>query len=165
MNVKISVKKLHRMEEMYKNRIKANRRTYRAEVLGWRTENEALKKKVAETFNVTHECKEKMAEADASLNRMDERIQAYQKEADEYKRDIEILSHQLNHTRQVSDNWSKRFVESSDKCKALELEVKELKKLFEEKVHSHLQQLAEINELKKDRKDWEDAARSAADNL
>ena len=158
MNVKISVKKLFNMEQMYLNRIESNKRRYRREVRGWEHENQRLKDNLtlqkAEIFRL----KEDIKEAEASLKRGDERCNAYMKEIDEYKRDIEILSHQLNHTRQVSDNWSKSFVEANDKCK-------ELKKLFEEKVHSHLQQLAEINELKKDRKDWEDAARSAADNL
>ena len=53
----------------------------------------------------------------------------------------------------------------TDENDALTKEVEDLKKLFEDKVNSHLQQLAEINELKEDIKNWEDAARSAADNL
>ena len=67
--------------------------------------------------------------------------------------------------RQENEYLKKTIRALDDQCEALKLEVEDLKKLFEDKVNSHLQQLAEINELKKDRKDWEDAARSAADNL
>ena len=143
MNVKISVKKLFNMEQL---------------IIALKDGQKMYREKMQQMSNEHEDLKEDLKEAEASLKRGDERCNAYMKEVEEYKRDIEILSRQLNHTRQVSDNWSKSFVEANDKCK-------ELKKLFEEKVHSHLQQLAEINELKKDRKDWEDAARSAADNL
>ena len=102
MKVKMSVKKLHRIEQMYKNRIKANRRTYRAEVLGWRTENEALKKKVAEMFNDRHNFEEKLAEADASLQRMHERIEAYQQEIEDLKHiDNDVQAIKLAHKREV----------------------------------------------------------------
>lgn len=102
MKVNISVKKLHRIEQMYKNRIKANRRTYRAEVLGWRTENEALKKKVAEMFNDRHNFEEKLAEADASLQRMQERIEAYQQEIEDLKHiDNDVQAVKLAHKREV----------------------------------------------------------------
>ena len=50
MNVKISVKKLHRMEQMYVNRIEENGRRYQREVAGWEAENKRLtnKKKARE---------------------------------------------------------------------------------------------------------------------
>lgn len=137
MNVKISVKKLHRMEQFYLQRMKENKRQYRGEVEGWRKENEYLTKsnkeyraKVAEMFNDREDFKQKIAEADASLTRMDERIQAYMKENDEYKKDIEILSHQLKHSRKLADNWSKEFVNEAEEIKALKvLHEKEIKLL------------------------------------
>ena len=114
MIVKISVKKLHRMEEMYKNRIKANRRTYLAEVAGWRTENEALKKKVGEMFNDRKNFEEDLERADKSLTRMDERLQAYRLEADEKDETIKDLTDKC---------------EALDaQCEALKLEVEDRKK-------------------------------------
>ena len=47
MKVKISVKKLHRMEQMYLQWIKDNKRLYLGEVDGWKKENEYLKEKIA----------------------------------------------------------------------------------------------------------------------
>lgn len=94
MNVKISVKKLHRMEKMWKQRCKSDRRRYGREVRGWRHENEQLREsnkayreKVAEMFNDREDFKNKVAEADASLQRMDERIEAYQQEIEDLKKD------------------------------------------------------------------------------
>ena len=136
MNVKISVKKLFNMEQIIAA-LKDGQQRYRDQI--------------GQMFNEHEDLKEKLTEAGCSLKRMDERIQAYQKEADEYKRDIEILSHQLKHTRQLNEVCNNHFVESHKKCKALDEQNDALKQ--------------EIEDLKKDRNDWEDAARSAADNL
>jgi len=107
MNVKISVKKLFNMEQL---------------IVSLKEGNKKYREHAGHMFNQNEDLKEKLNEAGCSLKRMDERIQAYQKEADEYKRDIEILSHQLKHTRQVSENWSKSFVEASEERKAYKQE-------------------------------------------
>ena len=129
MNVKISVKKLFNMEQL---------------IIALKDGQKMYREKMQQMFNDHEDLKEDLKEAEASLKRGDERCNAYMKEIDGYKRDVEMLDHQAKHARKLANNWSKEFVESNDKCKALKLEVEELKK---------------------DRKDWEDAARSAADNL
>ena len=105
MKVKISVKKLHKMEMASKLRLDAAYHALQKEEESnneYRDKVASYRDKVAE-LSLDREClNNKLAEADASLQRMHDRIEAYQKE---------------------------------------------------------------VEDLKKDRKDWEDAARSAADNL
>jgi chromosome segregation ATPase len=157
MNVKISVKKLYRMEQMWKQRCEANGRRYQREVEGWEKENKWLKDKVER------------------LNKVEE----IQDDRDFLNHDIEGLNQQLdaanarNYRLLAESEANEKLVRHlNDRMGSYVAENERLKNLFEDKVQSHLQQLAEINELKleveslkKDRNDWEDAARSAADNL
>ena len=115
MNVKISVKKLFNMEQLIISLKEGN------------------KKYIAENFSL----KEGLKDAEASLNRMDDRCDAYMKSQltlegknKALKKDVEILSHQLKHSRKLADNWSKECVDEIDKIKALKvLHEKEIKLL------------------------------------
>lgn len=122
MNVKISVKKLFNMEQMYLNRIESNKRRYRREVRGWEHENQRLKDNLtlqkAEIFSLKEEVK-----------KLDKR-----------------LIHEDTLEEQVRTAWAERHGSKID----LEIQCKCLNQLAEDKVHCHLNQLAEINALNKE---------------
>ena len=129
MNVKISVKKLFNMDQLIISLKEGN------------------KKYIAENFSL----KEDLKDAEASLNRMDDRCDAYMKsqltlEGKKKAREDEIQElHRLSRLHEKETKLLEQRNDALDKqCEALKLEVEDLKK---------------------DRNDWEDAARSAADNL
>lgn len=108
MNVKISVKKLFNMEQLIAD-LKDGQKRYRDQVANMFNEHEDLKNLYEDKVHL-------------HLQQLTE--------INELKKDVEILSHQLKHSRKLANSWSKDFVESNDKCKELKvLHEKEIKLL------------------------------------
>ena len=99
MKVKISVKKLHRIEQMYEQRIEEAQRLY---------------------------CRE----------------------ADAMKKETEYYKESAKGEHEYYKDMVAEVLELREQYKEANAENERLKNLIEEKVQSHLQQLAEINELK-----------------
>ena len=196
MKVKISVSKLHKMEMRSKLRLDAAYHALQKEEESnkeYRDEVATYREKVAEMFNDRHDFKEKLTEAEQTINYLTDENDALKEKVEDLKsEDNDVQAFQLERKEQLVTQAEtiKYLTEHNDVLKkqvktldnrlihANTLEEKSRAAWIElhgKKIDLEIQCKAldeqcealkqEVEDLKKDRDDWEDAARSAADNL
>ena len=106
MKVKVSVKKLHRMEQMWKQRCEGNKRRYRREVRGWEHENQLLKnscKNDKEYFENLFEDKARShTQQLAEINELSQKINGLVDENDDLKVKVAMMEESMSLLQQRS---------------------------------------------------------------